>query len=408
MNKQNKGKKVSVLLLKVAILAVALDDVAAGAISPALNVMIDKFSDQYPITLIMMLTTAPQICLIVFSPIFGLVVNKFRRRQLLFFGLACFLVGGVAPVLTESLPVILILRAVLGVGIATLIPLALVLIDDFFEGSEKDTMMGLNQTMTMIGGTIFQIGGGFLATISWHSVFLIYLFPIWIVIFCFFFVPEPPKEKRLAAAEAVRSDKKTKIPAAVWVLCAAYVLFHICFFNLVNNAAILIESEGFGDSTQAGFSFSAMTMSSFFGGIAYGFIVKRLKKYTMALGVASVCLGFALCFFAQNLAMVIIGCVFAGLGSGTTMPAFMSRGTEVAPPSRVAMSLSLLPAAMGLGQFLSPITFNPVLEALGLSYGRQALGAAAVMAFALIFIYILYNRFYGRQHVVDSDDSAMN
>ncbi|HEY3425300.1 MAG TPA: MFS transporter [Negativicutes bacterium] len=399
------SKKINRTLLKLTVLAVALNEVSAGAVSPAMAVLIDNFKSSYSVTQIMMLATVPQFCLIIFSPIYGKISEYFRRRTLLFFAFACFIFGGVLPAFSNSLPVILLWRAVLGIGIAITLPLSFVLIDDYFGGPEKDTIIGLNNSAQMVGGVVFQMLGGYLASIHWSYCFYVYLFPLWIIPLVYFYLPEPEKKAVIAPVAGSNSNieqisAKVKIPGVLYLVCIGYGLFHVCFFTFVTNVAVLIQDSKFGNATSAGLAFTFMTVGAFLAGIIYGGLYKKARSITMAIGVFLVSFGFALCYFSTSLMMVLSGSLFSGFGIGIIMPVFMCKGAELAPPSKVAMSFSWLICAMGLGQTLQPIVFNPVLAFLNLQVGRSALGLASLALLVYSIIALIVNLRFSKKRSV--------
>ena len=405
---KQKASRFGRIMLKIAILAIALDEVASGAVSPAMGELIAEFGPAHGETMVMLIGTMPQFCLVFVAPIFGLLANRFKRRHLAFFGLACFTLGGFLPRFATDLMVILGFRVVLGIGVAILMPLALVLVDDFFEGPEKNTMIGFNMTIQMLGGTFFQLAGGYLATIHWSQIFDVYLYPIWIIILVFLFVPEPPK-RELVARSSEKGLQKQRLPKIIFLLCGVYILYHICFVNLPMNVAVLIESQGYGDAANAGVLLSIMTMGAFAGGLIFGLTYKRLSSNTMVLGMLTIAIGFSFCYFSNGLIMIGIGCLLCGYGTGTVMPSFMSVAIEAAPATRVALSLSLLPASMGLGQFLSPVVSNALLNTFGLSIGRDAMGLGALFSLVLVVLMIALTRVIKKRRenlLVDSVDSS--
>ncbi|MGI6492922.1 MAG: MFS transporter [Pelotomaculum sp.] len=151
-------KKVHPLILKLAVLAVALNEVSAGAVSPAMDAMIKAFAGQHSATTVMLIASLPSLCMLIFAPIFGKIAEIFTRRQLVLFSLIIFIIGGTAPVfLSDNLYAILGMRVLLGISVAIIMPLSLLLIDDFYSGPERDTMIGWNVAAQMVGGAIFQL-----------------------------------------------------------------------------------------------------------------------------------------------------------------------------------------------------------------------------------------------------------
>ncbi|MDR0501256.1 MAG: MFS transporter [Coriobacteriales bacterium] len=397
------GVKKHGILLKVAILLSGFAVMGGAAVAPAMAIMTEQFSKEYSPTIIMLLASIPQFSLIVISPIFGKLTDIFKRRTLMTFAFATYLIGGLGPFLvTESLPLILLFRFILGVSMAILIPLSAIFVDDFYEGQEKSTMLGFNLGVSLIGGTVLQYLGGYLADIHWLTCFFVYLIIIPVALVAFFVIPEPDKKTAVATADttnvAASVAKRSKIPVTAWIVIIGTTFYHIVFFTFVTNAAFLvdqgIDGVSFGTGAQAGMAFSFMTIGGALGGLILGPVYKFANKQCLPIGILLVSLGFAVCFFSTSLVMVFVGALLCGIGNGLTMAALNAVGAFVVKPDRAPLVLSLIVAFMGLGQTIQPLVFDPILAALGMSTGREAflVGLAMGVILSAIFFFVLLGK----------------
>ncbi|HED24554.1 MAG TPA: MFS transporter, partial [Firmicutes bacterium] len=81
-------------------------------------------------------------CTALSMPFLGPMIDKYGRKKLV---IPCLILNGAAGMLgafAPSFTVLLILRAFQGLGIAGLLPVAMTLIRDFFEGPTKVKAMG--------------------------------------------------------------------------------------------------------------------------------------------------------------------------------------------------------------------------------------------------------------------------
>lgn len=368
-------KPVSSTMLKLAVLSVALQDIGGGAAAPALAYILKAFP-YITSTTIMLIITIPNVITIAVSPIYGKLTEYIRKRTLMVFSFACFIIGGTLPAFLNNLYLILVMRAILGVGMGIVLPMAVGLIADFFDGHERDTMNGLNMTVAAVGGIIYQTMGGFLANINWHYCFFAYLFALIPMVFAFVVLPEPEKKKAQAGG-------KVKLPIKTYSVCLGYLVYTIFLMGLVTNLSVLIVGENLGDAGRAGIALSLFTLGSLLAGFVFGRIVNGLKGLTMSLGYLLTAAGMFVCFFAVNLWIVFAGTFIAGWGMGITIPAYYSRISAVTPPPAVALGLSFVVAAQGLGNLLQPYTFDIILKALGQSIGRPAYAISAVALLGL-------------------------
>lgn len=111
-------------------------------------------------------------------PIFGKLSDIYGRRPVYAGAMAFFLVGSLLCGQAQSMPQLIVFRAVQGVGAGGLIPLAFTLIGDMFTLEQRTKMQGLFSGVWGVSSIVGPLLGGFLVDqISWRWVFLINLGP---------------------------------------------------------------------------------------------------------------------------------------------------------------------------------------------------------------------------------------
>ena len=108
-------------LLALTVLSVGLQDIAAGAVSPAIYSICMAFPD-VPTSTVQLVITLPTLSICVVAPLYGWLSNKIQPRKLIIFGLSMFVAAGCMPVFLNSLPAIMLCRVLLGVGPASPCP----------------------------------------------------------------------------------------------------------------------------------------------------------------------------------------------------------------------------------------------------------------------------------------------
>ena len=182
-------------MLKFIVVIIAFQDVAAGVAGSIMADIIKAFPDYDP-TIVMLVATFPGLMQIIPALFYGKLSRRFNKRTLLFTGLALFIIGGTLPAFVDSLPLIIAMRGLLGLGVGITMPLSVDIITDFFEGRKRDFLIGFGvSTIACIGAIFFQMVGGILADVyGWQYGFLTYLFPLWILAVTFLYLPEPEKK----------------------------------------------------------------------------------------------------------------------------------------------------------------------------------------------------------------------
>ncbi|MRS05760.1 MFS transporter, partial [bacterium] len=225
--------------LKPAVLSLSFLSVLSGAaVSPALGQIKIAFPESSDLA-IQMILTLPPLLVIPVSLFSGRLAMVFRKRQLLFVGLVIYILGGLGGGFVNSMPMLLVTRALLGIGNGVIAPLSLSLIADFFKGDERANTMGLSSSMATLSGIIMPLISGWLAVYNWRYAFACYLVSLFACVLIWKFLPEPPKSERVIGG-------KSRLPGSVWVLGFFTFLLMVVFFLLPTRAALFLQETGIG------------------------------------------------------------------------------------------------------------------------------------------------------------------
>ena len=387
-------KSINPAKLKVALMAIALQDAAAGASSPALASIIASFPTFAPST-VMLIASVPALVQGIVALCYGKISVMFKKRSLLFFGLACFIIGGVGPFFLNNLYAILAMRGLVGVGAGICFPMSLNLISDFFEGTEKDNLMGYSSAIGGLSGIIFQSLGGILtATYGWHYCFLTYLLILVIVVIAYFWLPEP--EKKISGENANTQMEKAKLPPTVFILSFFALLWTMLNFVIITNTAVYIEAAGFGNAAAAGTVLSVFTAGALTGGVLFGRIKKVVGAYVIPLIFFLSLAAFMVIYNASGLTMLIVGGGIAGLSLGCQIPGFAAMVTDVTTQASHAWAIGIYLVGNCLAQFIQAPVYDIIIKVFGLNYGRDlfaasAVGFAAIGVIALVWTFAMRN-----------------
>jgi MFS family permease len=370
-------------LIKPAILSLSFLSVLAGAaVSPALGQIRLAFPQASDLT-IQMVLSLPPLLVIPVSLLSGRLAMIFRKRQLLFWGLLIYILGGLGGGFANSVPMLLAARALLGIGNGFVAPLSLSLIADFYEGDERANAMGLSSSMATLSGIIMPLISGWLAVYSWRYAFACYLVSLPVCFLIWKFLPEPPKPEKTTGGSI-------KLPGSVWILGFLTFLLMVVFYLLPTSAALFLQETGIGNSSQSGLVIAAMNVSAFLVGLQFGRIRSKLKSYTHFVGLIALGTGLGVQYFAAGLGTVMLGMFISGLGIGSLMPTLFTETANRVPAHLNSPALSVINSASYLGQFACPIIFTAIAALFQVEDVRFKFLSSAVMALtaALIFLII--------------------
>ena len=370
-------------LLKPAVLSLSFLSVLSGAaVSPALGQIKIAFPDSSDLA-IQMIMTLPPLLVIPVSLFSGRLSMIFRKRQLLFVGLVIYILGGVGGGFVNSMPMLLVTRALLGIGNGVIAPLSLSLIADFFKGDERANTMGLSSSMATLSGIIMPLISGWLAVYNWRYAFACYLVSLFACVLIWKFLPEPPKTERVVG-------EKVRLPGNVWVLGFFTFLLMVVFYLLPTRAALFLQETGIGNAGQSGLVIAALNVSAFLVGLQFGKIRSRLKNFTHTLGLLALGSGLAIEYFAESLGIVMLGMFIAGLGIGTLMPTIFNETANRVPDRLNAPALSVINSSLYLGQFATPLVFAGIAAIFQIEDVRFKFLSGALMAFFAAGCFLVY------------------
>ncbi len=372
-------------MIRIAVLSLSLLTVMSGAaVAPAVADIIAHFSDASPLLGKMVLTT-PALTIIPVALLTGLMSRRVSRKRLVYAGIFFYIIGGTGGGLSQSIPFLLSMRAVLGIGVGILMPLSTGIIADLWSGYEKTKIMGLASASNNLGGIIATLLSGLLAAISWRASFLIYLLGIPVLILALFYMPEQQPKR-------TKSKKKGQYTGflAFYILWGlGMFLLMIAFYTVPVNISLYIHENSLGDSRIAGLAMAVMTASAFLTGLVFGHLNKSLKALLPALGLGI----FALSFYGLSafpLLIPLFCClVLNGIGFGILVPLIMNGVTIRSGDSSGTEGTSVVTVFMFAGQFASPMITSiasTLLLGPGISniFLTLACGAGAATAFVIL------------------------
>jgi MFS family permease len=368
----------------VAVMSVFFIAMGIGTITPALQNIAEAFPD-LPFSTILLASTLPSLFLIPATAWSGLVAgNRIGYRPLLLIGTLLFAVAGAAPFVMNDFTVILVARALFGIGLGIISPLGTALILGLFEGQQRANMLGLSGVIMNLGGIVLQMLGAILCTISWKHAFLPHLLALITFFMVLFMLPEPEKKKEETAAGAAA---KVKMPGAVYLIAALFGTATMLNYPMLVNMSTIIITGNLGDAASAGIVLSMFTVGGMIGGAIFGKLHQYLKLHAITLSLLVISAGMGCVYYADSLVMLTVGSTLVGLGFSVLMPAVMMIIGSIVPPAAFASASGTLMAFMNLGGFIS--TYYIALLLRINSYIRFPIFIAMVAYFISALIYAL-------------------
>ena len=385
------------IISMIAVLLVAVLCQSSGAESPALEYMAQEFTD-LPFSQIVLVTTVCSLMMIPASLGYSFLRKKFSYRPIFIAASVLLILGGVMPAFTPygegAFTFVIVWRAIFGLGMGVMWPLAQSLIVELYDGQRQNTLLGFNSVVTACGGIMWANVGGQLALQGWRVSFFCYFIPIAILVFCAIFLPNQRASKQAEAKqaaeivgfneeevfeEAMTADKGKFLLLTVAIM-VLYFFFNFCNMTYFTNLSPKVIGEGIGESDIAGLAQSCFTIGSLVIGVIFGKVMtnKVLDRWALGGGMIIVGIGAVIVAQAANFPVLAIGSVIQGFGTGTVMPTFIGTIGNLAGKKNASMILGISTCLMGASQYFGPTIFNVIVESMGLAAGGPCMMLAAI------------------------------
>ncbi len=377
----DKQEKVSVSKTRIGVLAVSMMGMAALAITPSYAAIARTFS--LTNTGVQMLTSLPNLFMMLAGIIIGkLTASRFNLKNLTLLAILLVTIGGLLPLAFHTNFAFLVFCSCLvGLGQGACTNLTQVLISQILPKKERESTMGLSTTFINIGGVVFIMGGGQLASMSsWVNNYWIYLFSLLILLVVLVLLPFRPKVLEQNQADGL----STKIVLNKYVFYSALWAFLTMLLNNVlnNNISLFVVHEHLGATTQAAFTSTISLIGGMLCGLVVGLIGKRLKYSSIALSFFIYGLAYLLIGVFHSLLIVFIGSFLVGAAMSIAMGQFPYLISISVADNSVSMALGIYVAIYSIGGVISPFVINP-LTSLVKNMGLNVFSVSGILALVI-------------------------
>jgi MFS family permease len=363
---------------------VNMPSLALAALVPGLPQLFRQFSSVPHFELLVpMIITVPSLCVALTSGFAGMLADRFGRRKLLLVSLLAFALLGLAPLMFDSLVLIVASRVVVGLAEAAILTVGNALMGDYFEGQQREKWLGYQNMLSPLIGSAILLSGGFLAGMHWRYPFLLYLSGFAVFVLAWFVCWEPHKGRASTvsdnAAEAAFPWRPTLF------VCGVTVLFSMVFFvQAVQHGRI------FGDMGVASPErISILVTIASLGTMAGGYLFKRLSNVSVAARLAVSMALYGICYvgvaWAPNVSVGLPLDLLGQVGGGLLLPALVAWALQHYRFEHRGRGMGLWGGSFFLGQFLSP----PLVALIGGAAGTFLASVAVIGTICLLAAAVL-------------------
>lgn len=383
--------------LKVSILSLSLLTVMAGAaMAPALGVISEYFSDEKTL-FVQMIISMPAVFIFLTSFVFPKLAAKFRARTLLMIGLAFYTIGGCVAGVFNSIWIVLLMRALVGVGVGIIMPLSTGLLAFYFSPQEQEGLMGWSSAMNNMGGVIATLISGALATVSWHISFLVYLMGLISIVLCAAFMPNDKIQSDEADERRGSAEPEHGIPSTGQVFRSNYVYIIAMFLEMSTffiypaNFAMVTVRAGVIPENLTAIIMAIMDLVAFFGGMLFVKVKAAAGGSTKFVAPILFVVGYILLGVIGGWFGVLAGSVCVGFANGEGIPLIISEASKKMGRLAATTVMPLISAALYIAQFASPFIMSGVTAIAGDAVNLPYYWGAALAVVFLLWSVLIPN-----------------
>ena len=376
-------KTVTATILSMSLLTV----MAAAAIAPAMGIIRQHFASA-PDMLVQLIISLPALFIILTNLLFLPISRVLRTRAIAIIGLVLYVAAGTGCFFVDNIYLLLVMRALLGVSVGLIMPLSTGLLSYFYPPEEQARLMGLSAAMNQMGGVVGTLLAGMLASIAWNYAFLVYLFGLIALVMIVCWLPNEKLGSSNKRGKVFEPRQLLKFhPSVIGML-----LLTMVFFVFPTNFAIITSRQLQLDTTAITLIMVALDLLAFFVGLVFGHLMHRFRTSIKFFPPIVLIIGYAFYAEASNVAMLLVGSAFIGVGNGIGVPYLLTIASIKGGKNSATTVMPLLSASLYLGQFISPILILPLAELLFGSHDVTGPYRVAVLISLLFLLQVWMTR----------------
>lgn len=307
-------------------------------------------------------------------PISGYLSDRFSRKgiiipSLIIYGAAGILAGFGA--LWKSYTILIIARAIQGLGAAGTASIAMALVGDLYKGGTESKALGLTEASNGTGKVVSPIFGALLALIVWYAPF--FAFPVFCLISLLaviFILKEPKKTKEppklkeyISQIGSILKEKGRWLITSFFAgSLALFILFGVLFYL----SDILEEAPHHIAGVKKGFVLAIPLLGMVVTSYTTGSLIKKngtLMRWLMNIGLILMAVSLALTIFLYENLYVFIGLLtLSGIGTGLLLPCLNTMITGSVEKAQRGMITSIYSSLRFIGVAFGPPIFEWLMK----------------------------------------------
>lgn len=312
-----------------------------------------------------------------------------NKKVFIIAGSATSLISAIGLLLSRQVELILLFRALSGVAAATWVHTS-TLYMAYQTPDKAPKAMGQLNFINSIGSTTAMLAGSALAqTFGWRYAFLTAVAGAVICLVISLFISEDKPEAALAPTPITLQNTlgigrdRLLFWTSILALLAQFGTF-ATIQGFVPQYASLLGA----DKAQIGLLSALSVFARAFAGLLGGGLLARRFKLRSLIVAGFGLTGLSICLLplVNNLPLLFINQILAGIGIGFQITLLMSLCTRTIPAARKASAMGFFQAVYGIGMVCGPVLIGFLADQFSLGAGFLVIGTVTLLSGLLALI----------------------
>lgn len=368
--------------------------IAIVSMFPAVPQMIAHFaSDPSAPTKVPAMVSAPGLTVAILALFAGLMVDKFGRRRLLLWSSGLYGFVGMAPMFLDNLDHIYASRLLLGVAEAAILTTTNTLIGDYWDEKGRYRWLSIQGIVGPFFGSAVIFTSGYLASMSWNTVFAIYA----VGFVCFFamlaFIYEPENDDTARKMLGIGEEATTPFPWAGVALFGLVTLFGgALYYVFIINGGIVWQELGVSDPKEIGRLTTIPSMFVIVGALIFWGTGRLGARTQLTIFLGLLGSGLAVIGSASDWKGMVAGMALQQTGAGMAVPTLIAWAQGYLPFEHRGRGMGVWTSTFFLGQFVSPLLVSLARTSSGSMQGAFLIAGVLGIVIAVVTWFIVAPR----------------
>ncbi|EOD66732.1 MFS transporter [Amycolatopsis vancoresmycina] len=318
--------------------------------------------------LVPIVLTAPALLIGLTAPFAGVIADRIDRKRVLLLAMPAYAVFGTAPLYLGSLGAILASRVLVGLCEGAIMTCCTTLIGDYWSGARRARYLSLQTLVATLSATAFLALGGVLGASGWRTPFWLYAVAAPLAI---------PMALKLWQPHREPATRLARLPwRQLAAPCLVTLFGGVVFYALIVELSFVLTGIGVTATGTIGAISAIMSLATAAGAIAFGRLSGKTPRNLLPVEFGLTGAGLLLVFAAASPAVVTVGAVFTGFGTGMLLPTLLTWALNRLTFDQRGRGTGLWTGTLFIGEFACPLA----LAAIGTGAGglQGALGLVGV------------------------------